>query len=375
MKLPKYHVYFLSYLLSCVVVIASCQQASVTKQKISNKDSLTACHIGSTISSRFGNQSIDTIQYMQGIDGVRMVLIKGGSFKMGSNSYEDAQPIHEVELNSFYMDEHEVTNRQFAAFVNETGYVTVAERPLDPNEFPGVDPQMLVPGSAVFIGSAVTSNLDNHLQWWDYKPGASWRHPEGRNSSIEGREGHPVTQVAWEDAAAYARWAGKRLPTEAEWEYAAKANIHQDEEYYWGNEKLENDKWLANIYQGKFPSFNSKEDGFESTSPVKSFPANAFGLYDMEGNVWEWCADYYRPDYYGKSSSNNPKGPNDSYDPQEPGLVKRAQRGGSFLCNDEYCQRYKAGARGKGEVNSPTNNVGFRCVKDVDSRKKVKVVG
>ena len=364
MKLPNYPFYFLFYLLLVIIAFNACQQVAHTDSRISKKDSIAICHTGSTTPSRFGYQAVEEADYTQGIDGAAMVLIKGGSFKMGSDSFEDAQPIHEVVLNSFYMDVHEVTNRQFKTFVDETGYITVAERPLDPKEFPGVDPMMLVPGSAVFVGSGETSNLENHLQWWDYKPGANWRHPEGPDSSIEGREDHPVTQVAWEDAVAYAKWAGKRLPTEAEWEYAAKANKHLDEEYYWGNEKLENNKWLANIYQGKFPSFNSKEDGFEATSPVKSFPANAFGLYDMEGNVWEWCADYYRPDYYKKSPSNNPKGPNDSYDPQEPGLIKRVQRGGSFLCNDEYCQRYKAGARGKGEINSPTNNVGFRCVKD-----------
>ena len=344
----------------------ACHSPSTKSTLNAKADSLVTCATGSHIPSRFVSNTVDTNQFVQGVDGVKMVFIKGGKFQMGSSSFEDAQPIHEVELNSFYMDEHEVTNRQFEAFVKATAYVTVAERPLNPNEFPGVDPAMLVPGSAVFTGSSEASDLSNHLQWWNYVAGANWRHPEGPKSSIKGKEDHPVTQVAWEDAAAYAKWAGKRLPTEAEWEYAAKANKHVDEMYYWGNDKLENGKWLANIYQGKFPAKNTKEDGFEATAPVKSFPANALGLYDMEGNVWEWCADFYRPDYYRKSPLNNPKGPNDSYDPQEPGLVKRVQRGGSFLCNDEYCQRYKAGARGKGEINSPTNNVGFRCVKDVD---------
>ena len=294
-----------------------------------------------------------------------MVYIKGGVFKMGSNSFEDAQPIHEVELNSFYMDEHEVTNRQFAVFVDATGYITVAERPLNPQEFPDVSPDLLVPGSAVFIGTKGNVDLNNHLQWWDYLPGANWRHPEGSNSSIKGKEDHPVTQIAWEDATAYAKWVGKRLPTEAEWEYAAKAKRHVDEVYYWGSNKLEDGKWLANIYQGQFPANNTQEDGFETTSPVKSYPANALGLYDMEGNVWEWCADYYRSDYYANAPFSNPKGPVDSHDPLEPGMVKRVLRGGSFLCNDQYCERYKAGARGKGEVSSPTNNVGFRCVKDI----------
>jgi len=292
-----------------------------------------------------------------------MVYIEGGKFRMGSENFPDAMPIHEVEVGPFWMDEHEVTNAQFAAFVRATGYLTVAERPLDPRDFPGVAPAMLVPGSAVFSPPKNVRGMENYLQWWAYVPGASWRHPEGPESSIAGRENHPVTQLAYQDAEAYAKWAGKRLPTEAEWEYAAKAGKHTDETYYWGTEKKENGRWLANIFQGDFPVRNTKEDGFETTAPVKSFPPNAYGLYDMEGNVWEWCSDFYRPDYYAKSPADNPKGPADAYDPQEPGAVKRVQRGGSFLCNDQYCERYKAGSRGKGEVDSPTNNVGFRCVK------------
>ena len=286
---------------------------------------------------------------------------------MGSSNFEDSKPLHRVELHSFYMDEHEVTNAQFAAFVKETGYVTVAERELDPQDFPEVDPKMLVAGSAVFSKPKELNSLNNYLMWWEYVPGANWQHPEGPNSSIKNKMNHPVVQVAYEDAAAYAKWAGKRLPTEAEWEYAARArNDANDDLYYWGKDLKPHGQWIANIYQGQFPIQDSKEDGFEGTAPVKSFQANALGLYDMEGNVWEWCADLYRPDYYQHSTIANPKGPQDSYDPQEPNLEKRVQRGGSFLCNDQYCERYKAGSRGKGEVNSPTNNVGFRCVKDIN---------
>jgi len=286
---------------------------------------------------------------------------------MGSSNFEDSKPLHRVELHSFYMDEHEVTNAQFAAFVKETGYVTVAERELDPKDFPEVDPKMLVAGSAVFSKPKELNSLNNYLMWWEYVPGANWQHPEGPNSSIKNKMNHPVVQVAYEDAAAYAKWAGKRLPTEAEWEYAARArNDANDDLYYWGKDLKPHGQWIANIYQGQFPIQDSKEDGFEGTAPVKSFQANALGLYDMEGNVWEWCADLYRPDYYQHSTIANPKGPQDSYDPQEPNLEKRVQRGGSFLCNDQYCERYKAGSRGKGEVNSPTNNVGFRCVKDIN---------
>ncbi len=328
-------------------------------------DSAATCAM-SSIPSRFSRISErDSLQSQRGDDKANMVYIEGGVFAMGSENFPDALPLHQVEVSSFYMDEHEVTNAQFEAFVKATGYVTVAEKELDPNEFPGADPAMLVPGSAVFAAPKDVRDLHNHLQWWRYIPGANWRHPEGPESTIKGKENYPVTQVAYQDAEAYAKWAGKRLPTEAEWEYAAKAGKHTSETYYWGNEKKEDGKWLANIYQGDFPRQNTKEDGFETTAPVKSFPSNAYGLYDMEGNVWEWCSDLYTPDYYASSPKKNPKGPATSHDPQEPGLVKRVQRGGSFLCNDQYCERYKAGSRGKGEINSPTNNVGFRCVKDI----------
>src|SRR5690606_5538238 len=272
----------------------------------------------------------------RGKDTVKMVYIKGGTFQMGSSNFADAKPVHEVTVSPFYMDEHEVTNDQYAAFVKATGYLTVAERPLDPKDFPNVDPKLLLPGSAVFKAPNQVQGMQNHLQWWDYIPGANWRHPEGPESTIEGKGNHPVTQLAYEDAEAYANWAGKRLPTEAEWEFAAKEGRHTDETYYWGNEKTPHGEWMANIFQGTFPTNNSKEDGYESTAPVKHFPPNLYGLYDMEGNVWEWCSDFYRPDYYANSPKENPKGPAESYDPQEPGAVKRVQRGGSFLCNDQY---------------------------------------
>lgn len=260
------------------------------------------------------------------------------------------------------MDEHEVTNAQFDQFVSQTGYVTVAERPLNPQDYPGVPAAQLVPGSAVFTPPAQQVSLENPLQWWQYVSGASWQHPKGPNSTIRGHENEPVVHVCYEDASAYANWAGKRLPTEAEWEFAAQGGkgLHT---YYWGNELKPDGKWMANIYQGDFPQKNALEDGFAEAAPVKSFPPNAYGLYDMDGNVWEWCQDFYRPDYYLTSPGNSPKGPTDSYDPDEPNAVKRVQRGGSFLCSDQYCIRYKAGSRGKGEVTSGSNNLGFRCVK------------
>lgn len=292
-----------------------------------------------------------------------MILIKGGTFKMGSEDYSDSKPLHSVAVSNFYMDTHEVTNAQFAQFVKATGYITVAEQALNPADYPGVPADKLVPGSAVFTSPSHAVSLDNAMQWWSYVGGASWKHPQGPNSSIAGKDNEPVVQVSYTDAVAYAKWAGKRLPTEAEWEYAARAG-QQFSDYYWGKDKQPNGKWAANIFQGSFPWKNTDGDGYIGVAPVKSFPPNAFGLYDMEGNVWEWCADFYRPDYYAKSPSANPSGPNDSYDPDEPNVEKHVQRGGSFLCSDDYCIRYKAGSRGKGETNSAGNNLGFRCVTD-----------
>ena len=291
-----------------------------------------------------------------------MKWVPGGSFQMGSDDFADSKPVHPVTVNDFWMDQHEVTNAQFEKFIKATGYTTVAERPLDPKDYPGVPVEKLVPGSAVFTPPSQKVSLDSPMQWWSYVAGANWRHPSGPSSSITGKENEPVVQVCFEDAAAYAKWAGKRLPTEAEWEYAARAG-KKNEIYYWGNELKPGGKWVANIFQGSFPDHNTMQDGFQTTAPVKSFPANGYGLYDMEGNVWEWCNDLYRPDYYQNSKANNPQGPDNSYDPDEPGTVKHVQRGGSFLCSDDYCIRYKAGSRGKGETSSASNNLGFRCVK------------
>lgn len=293
----------------------------------------------------------------------RMVLIKGGTFAMGATdeSFTDALPVHAVTVDDFWMDEHEVTNADFEVFVKATGYITDAEKKLDPKLYPGASTEELQAGSAVFSPPNYQVALDDPLNWWRYVLGANWKHPFGNDKKAE--PNYPVVHVSYNDAQAYAKWMGKRLPTEAEWEYAARAGI-KDQPYYWGEELKPNDKWVANIFQGRFPDLDTKEDGYIGLAPVKSYAANAFGLYDMEGNVWEWCSDFYRPDYYKNSEKANPKGPKDSYDPQEPSLVKRVQRGGSFLCSDEYCNRYKAGSRGKGEVSSASNNLGFRCVKD-----------
>jgi formylglycine-generating enzyme len=269
-------------------------------------------------------------------------------------------------VDGFWMDATPVTNADFARFVRATTYVTVAERPLDPRDFPGVPASALVPGAAVFVPPPAVRSLDNPAQWWQYVPGASWRQPEGPGSTIDGLDRHPVIHVAWEDAVAYLKWAGKRLPTEAEYEFAARGGLDR-QPFAWGNEMHPSGRPAANTWQGTFPTANSAEDGFRGTSPVTAFPANGFGLHDMGGNVWQWCADWYRPDTYRTANGairRNPQGPDTSFDPLEPGVPKRVQRGGSFLCTDEYCMRYLVGSRGKGAVDTGGSNVGFRGVRD-----------
>lgn len=302
-----------------------------------------------------------------------MVYIPGGTFMMGSNHsmMVDARPVHQVTVDGFYMDITEVTNRQFAEFVAATGYVTAAERPLDPADFPGVAAQHLQPGSLVFSAPNHPVSLQNELQWWQFVPGANWQHPEGSGSDIKDRMDHPVVHVTWEDAVAYADWAGKRLPTEAEWEYAARGGF-DSKDYIWGDKFQPQGRAMANTFQGHFPDNNTGADGYISSAPVKSFPANDFGLYDMAGNAWEWVADWYRADYYqqlnrqlagGSDPAINPRGPNNSFDPNEPMVPKRVQKGGSFLCTDQYCGRYMPGSRGKGDPLTSSNHVGFRLAR------------
>jgi formylglycine-generating enzyme required for sulfatase activity len=295
-----------------------------------------------------------------------MAWIPGGRFWMGADdpSSLDASPVHEVAVDGFWMDRTEVTNRQFARFVAETAYVTVAERAPDAKDYPDVPGERLVPGSLVFTPPAGRVSLENPLAWWRYVPGANWRHPEGPDSSIAGNDDHPVVHVCWEDAQAYARWAGKRLPTEAEWELAARGGKARNR-YVWGDEPRPEGRWQANTWQGHFPDRNSSDDGFLLTAPVASFPPNGYGLFDMSGNVWEWCDDWYRPGYT-VSEHINPRGPASSFDPSEPGVAKRVQRGGSFLCNDEYCTGYLPGVRGRGAPDSAGSNIGFRCVLSPD---------
>jgi sulfatase modifying factor 1 len=308
-----------------------------------------------------------------------MAWIPGGEFSMGSKdprplpdggteAMDDARPIHRVYVDGFWMDKTDVTNAQFARFVKATGYVTVAERRPDPKDFPGVPPGKLVPGSLVFTPPANPVSLDGYSQWWSYVAGANWRHPLGPRSTILEKPTDPVVQVAYEDAAAYATWAGKRLPTEAEWEFAARGGL-TGKTYAWGDRMHPDGKWMANTHQGHFPDHDSAEDGHAGLAAVSQYPPNGYGLYDITGNVWQWTSDFYRADYYAELAATgkvarNPHGPNTSYDPAEPGVTKRVQRGGSFLCTSQYCSRYIVGTRGKGEVSSATNHAGFRCVQD-----------
>ena len=291
-----------------------------------------------------------------------MVWVPAGSLKMGAaDGLPDELPLHEVSVDGFWMDATEVTNEQFEKFVRATRYVTVAERQPDAKDFPGAALEMLVPGSVCFHPPAEAVSLENHFAWWKWVPGANWRHPEGPASNISGREKHPVVHIAWEDALAYSQWLGKRLPTEAEWEWAARGGTN-------AVARSESDlapggQWRANIWQGEFPHKNLASDGFRLTAPVASYPPNSFGLFDTAGNVWEWCADWYRPDYYLHSPKKNPVGPETSFDPNEPQTAKRVQRGGSFLCCDSYSRGYRASARGKGAPDTGLSHLGFRAVR------------
>ena len=374
-----------------LVVLASCHGREERRAVIT-------CE--SNIPSRFAVARPDAAVGLSAAAQPGMVWVEGGTFQMGADNAqasEDEYPKHGVTVDGFWMDKTEVTNAQFAAFVAATGYVTTAEKKPDWEELkkqlppgtPRPDESLLVPAALVFAPPDHPVSLNDYSQWWAWKSGASWRHPEGMGSDLKGKERYPVVQVSWYDAAAYCKWAGKRLPTEAEWEYAARGGL-AGAVYPWGNEQVGRGK--GNFWEGHFPDRNTAGgdggaggsgtgdggaggsgagagagDHFYGAAPVGSFQPNGYGLFDMAGNVWEWCADYYNNTYYSTVSRpggiRNPHGPGTSADPDEPYAVKRVIRGGSFLCNESYCTGYRVSRRMKSTEDSGMEHVGFRCVR------------
>jgi formylglycine-generating enzyme required for sulfatase activity len=351
--------------LSILLLLVSC----------SNKSQKSCCQ--TNIPSRFSiNNSSQNIISNGDSSTKGMVWIPGGAFSMGADNHKadkDEYPKHQVSLDGFWIDITEVTNVQFAEFVKATGYITTAEMKPNWEEIkkqvplgtPKPDESLLVAASLVFKSTLSSVNLNDYSQWWEWKEGANWQHPQGPESNIIGKENYPVVQVSWDDVQAYCQWAGKRLPTEAEWEFAARGGL-ENNVYSWGNEKINDNKPQCNYFQGNFPYNNLIKDGFERLAPVKSFPPNGYGLYDMAGNVWEWCNDRYNSNYYAslKGISNNPQGAEKSYDPDEKYSLKRVIRGGSFLCNESYCSGYRVSRRMKSSYDTGLENVGFRCVKN-----------
>jgi sulfatase modifying factor 1 len=292
-----------------------------------------------------------------------MVWVAGGTFRMGSEDfYPEEAPVREVQVGGIWMDAYPVTAAEYRRFVRETGYVTVAERPLDADDYPGADPDLLVPGSLVFRKTAGPVPLDDVRDWWEYTPGAYWKRPGGPGTTINGRDRHPVVQVAYEDAEAYAAWAGRELPTEAEWEYAARGGL-EGAAFAWGETEFPGGKPMANTWQGEFPWQNLRQDGYEGTSPVGSFPPNGYGLYDMTGNVWEWTSDFFSLPADGAPACCAPRNPRVT----EPGsseerFPRRVIKGGSHLCAPSYCLRYRPAARQGETIDTSTGHIGFRCV-------------
>ena len=361
------------YLSIFVSTIISCN-IKTTNKDVKNDDTHVCLP---TPQNKFSEKPVIVKSQKKSRDNKNMVLIPGGVFSMGGDGdgWKDEFPKHNVEIDSFWMDINEVTNNQFLEFVNSTGYITTAERNIDWNQMkkdlppntPKPDDSYLVPSSLVFFPTSEAVNLNDVSQWWKFINGANWRQPQGPGSNIDGKGNHPVVHVSWYDAIAYCEWAGSRLPTEAEWEYASRGGII-DATFSWGNEDLDEGKLKANTWNGNFPYYNSKDDGFIYTADVRSFEPNGYGLFDMSGNVWEWCSDWYDENYYYSVSeilSINPQGPPKSYDSNEPYAQKKVSRGGSFLCHKSYCTGYRNSMRMKSTPDTSSMHTGFRTVRSL----------
>lgn len=370
--------FFVYLVLSAFISCDAEKSESNNSDQSAIDDELASCH--ENIPDRFGNRvtksSQDSLtEVSKDVSHVGMIWIEGGEYTRGANDgrgRKDELPAHRVRVDGFWMDETEVTNAQFAAFVAATGYITIAEQKPDWEEIkkqlppgtPKPPEEVLVAASLTFNPPAQRVSLQNAAQWWSWTVGANWKHPQGPESDLTGKENYPVVHIAWDDAVEYAKWAGKRLPTEAEWEYAARGGV-DGKSFPWGDKPVETDGFLANIWQGEFPINDTGKDGFLGLAPVKSFDPNPHGLYDMAGNVWEWTADWYHENYYASIKDEllvNPQGPETSYDPQEPTVPKRIVKGGSFLCNVSYCEGYRVSAKMKSSPDTGLEHTGFRCV-------------
>ncbi len=365
-----------------VFCLFSCKQKNKTiiaEERISLFKTMSSVCCESNIPARF--KAVKTAFHIKAAktkNHQNMVWVEGGNFMMGGDNKQalpDEFPKHKVIIDGFWIDQTEVTNAQFAKFVQATGYVTTAERKPDweqlkkqlPAGTPKPNKSLLTPASLVFKPGNGPVSLVDYSQWWTWAKNANWKHPHGAKSNLIGKEDYPAVQVSYDDALSYCKWAGKRLPTEAEWEFAARGGL-QNKIYPWGNEPIDSGKPKANSWQGNFPYKNSMQDRFYYTSPVKSFAPNGYKLYDMAGNVWEWCADYYDNSYYTAINRSdgikNPPGPAKARDPDEPSASKRVVRGGSFLCNDSYCSGYRVSRRMKTTEDSGMEHLGFRCVQN-----------
>lgn len=367
-----------------IVMVLSCTEKKkkekpfLSSEPVDQTEELACCKIDSK--SRFLIKS-DTIKTEENPVGTKgMLFIQGGTFDMGADNNQarlDEYPKHPVRVSSYWIDEHEVTNAQFEKFVDETGYVTVAEKDVDWDEMkkelppgsPKPEESMLAAGSMVFTPPNYAVPLNDYSQWWTWTIGANWKHPKGPGSSLKGLEDYPVVHICYNDAVAYCKWAGKRLPTEAEWEFSARGGL-ENSIYPWGNEHIDSGLPKANSWQGTFPNLNTEVDGFFMSSPVKSYSPNGYGLFDMAGNVWEWTSDWYDKDYYKSLPTNevtvNPLGPEENSTTVQYSGKRKTIRGGSFLCNDSYCSSYRVAARMPGEINSGMSHTGFRCAKDAE---------